>query len=54
MQRLGVILLKVIKAPFINKMYAEIRDINVHDQLQADLVEHLWRIKGLSTNATAP
>ncbi|KAK1618171.1 hypothetical protein QYE76_023688 [Lolium multiflorum] len=32
-------------------MHAEIRDSNVHDQLQADLVEHLWRIKG---NAAAP
>ncbi|KAK1680196.1 hypothetical protein QYE76_041044 [Lolium multiflorum] len=27
-------------------MHAEICDSNVHDQLQADLVEHLWRIKG--------
>ncbi|KAK1610095.1 hypothetical protein QYE76_033768 [Lolium multiflorum] len=27
-------------------MHAEIRDSNVHEQLQADLVEHLWRIKG--------
>jgi hypothetical protein len=32
-------------------MHAEIRDNNVHDQLQADHVEHLWRIKG---NAAAP
>jgi hypothetical protein len=34
-------------------MHAEIRDSNVHEQLQADLVEHLWRIKGLSANAAA-
>ncbi|KAK1647212.1 hypothetical protein QYE76_065017 [Lolium multiflorum] len=32
-------------------MHAEIRDSNVHEQLQADLVEHLWRIKG---NTVAP
>jgi hypothetical protein len=32
-------------------MHAEIRDNNVHDQLQADLVQYLWWIKGLSTNA---
>ena len=32
-------------------MHAEIRDSNVHDQLQADLVEHLWRIK---ENTVAP
>ncbi|KAK1662736.1 hypothetical protein QYE76_050895 [Lolium multiflorum] len=32
-------------------MHAEIRDNNVHDQLQTDLVEHLWRIKG---NTVAP
>ncbi|KAK1609059.1 hypothetical protein QYE76_032732 [Lolium multiflorum] len=35
-------------------MHAEIRDNNVHDQLQADLVEHMWRIKGLSANAATP
>ncbi|KAK1607251.1 hypothetical protein QYE76_030924 [Lolium multiflorum] len=35
-------------------MHAKIRDSNVHDQLQADLVEHLWRIKGLSANAATP
>jgi hypothetical protein len=29
-------------------MHAEIRDNNVHDQLKADLVEHLWTIKGNS------
>ena len=28
-------------------MHAEIRDINVHEQLQNDLVEHMWRIKRL-------
>jgi hypothetical protein len=27
-------------------MHAEIRDNNVHDQLKADLVEDLWKIKG--------
>jgi hypothetical protein len=27
-------------------MHAEIRDNNVHDQLKADLIEHLWTIKG--------
>ncbi|KAK1631803.1 hypothetical protein QYE76_006118 [Lolium multiflorum] len=32
-------------------MHAEIPDSNVHEQLQADLVEHLWRIKG---NTVAP
>ncbi|KAK1697729.1 hypothetical protein QYE76_014426 [Lolium multiflorum] len=32
-------------------MHAKIHDSNVHDQLQADLVENLWRIKG---NAAAP
>ncbi|KAK1665945.1 hypothetical protein QYE76_054104 [Lolium multiflorum] len=31
--------------------WQEIRDSNIHDQLQADLVEHLWRIKG---NTVAP
>jgi hypothetical protein len=35
-------------------MHAEIRDINVHGQLQNDLVEHMWRVKGLSANAAAP
>ncbi|KAK1663445.1 hypothetical protein QYE76_051604 [Lolium multiflorum] len=42
-----------LPADFANflAMHAEIRDSNVHDQLQADLVEHLWRIKG---NAAAP
>ena len=28
--------------------HAEIRDTNVHDQLQSDLVEHLWRLKGMA------
>lgn len=31
-------------------MHAEIRDNNIHEQLQNDLVEHMWRIKGLSAN----
>jgi hypothetical protein len=35
-------------------IHAEIRDSNVHEQLQANLVEHLWRIKGLSANSAAP
>jgi hypothetical protein len=35
-------------------MHTEISDINVHEQLQHDLVEHLWRVKGLLTNAAAP
>ena len=35
-------------------MHAEIRDNNVYEQLQNDLVEHLWRVKGLSANAAAP
>jgi hypothetical protein len=26
-------------------MHADIRVSNVHDQFQADLIEHLWRIK---------
>ena len=35
-------------------MHAEIRDTNVHDQLQHDLVDHLRRVKGLSANAGTP
>jgi hypothetical protein len=35
-------------------MHTEIRDNNVHDQLQADLLEHMWRIKELSANTAAP
>ncbi|KAK1652200.1 hypothetical protein QYE76_070005 [Lolium multiflorum] len=35
-------------------MHVEILDSNVHDQLQTDLVEHIWMIKGLSANAAAP
>jgi hypothetical protein len=35
-------------------MHAEIRDSYVHEQLQNDLVEHMWRIKGLSANAASP
>jgi hypothetical protein len=35
-------------------MHAEIRDSNVHEQLQNDLVEYMWRVKGLSANAAAP
>jgi hypothetical protein len=35
-------------------MQAEIRDINVHEQLQKDLVEQMWRIKGLLANVMAP
>ena len=31
--------------------HAEIRDTNVHDQLQSDLIEHLWMLKGMATNA---
>jgi hypothetical protein len=27
-------------------MRQEIRDINTHSQLQDDLVEHLWMLKG--------
>jgi hypothetical protein len=35
-------------------MHAEIRDTYVHDQLQHDIVEHVWRVKRLSANAMAP
>jgi hypothetical protein len=27
-------------------MHQEIRDANIHSQLQDDLVEHLWMLKG--------
>ena len=40
-------------ADFVD-MHAEIRDSNIHEQLQNDLVEHMWRVKGLSANAAAP
>ncbi|KAK1663525.1 hypothetical protein QYE76_051684 [Lolium multiflorum] len=32
-------------------IHAKTRDNNVHEQLQNDLVEHMWRAKGLSANA---
>jgi hypothetical protein len=35
-------------------MHAEIHGTHIHDQLQHDLVEHVWRVKGLSANAAAP
>jgi hypothetical protein len=35
-------------------MHAKILDSNVHEQLQADLIEHLWRIKELSANVAEP
>jgi hypothetical protein len=35
-------------------MHVEIRDSNVREQLQNNLVEHMWRIKELSANAAAP
>ena len=34
---------------FLN-MRQEIRDPHVHQQLQQDLVEHLWRLKGNAGN----
>jgi hypothetical protein len=34
-------------------MHVEIRDSNVHEKLQNDLVEHMWRVKRLSANAAA-
>jgi hypothetical protein len=45
-----------VPADFANfsVMHAEIRDVNVHEQFQHDLVEHLWMVKGLSANATVP
>jgi hypothetical protein len=35
-------------------MHAEIHDNDVYEQLQNDLFEHMWRIKGLSANIAAP
>jgi hypothetical protein len=35
-------------------MHAKIRDNNVHEQIQHDLVEHLSRVKELSVNTAAP
>ncbi|KAK1680305.1 hypothetical protein QYE76_041153 [Lolium multiflorum] len=38
----------------LGNIVAEIRDSNVHEQLQNDLVEHMWRVKELSANVAAP
>jgi hypothetical protein len=35
-------------------MHAEIRDTTLHAQLQHDLVEHLWRLKGEASTAPMP
>ena len=32
-------------------MHTEIRDEGVHNQLQHDLMEHLWMLKGLAASA---
>jgi hypothetical protein len=33
--------------------HAEIHDTTIHTQLQHDLVEHLWRLKGEASTASA-
>jgi hypothetical protein len=40
-----------VSAPFVDfiVVHAEIRDSNIYTQVQHDLVEHLWRLKGEST-----
>jgi hypothetical protein len=45
-----------VPADFTNflTMQAEIHDTTVHIQLQRDLVEHLWRLKGEASTALAP
>jgi hypothetical protein len=35
-------------------MHAEICDTTVHAQVQRDLVEHLWRLKGEASTASVP
>jgi hypothetical protein len=35
-------------------MHAEIHDTTVHVQLQHDLIEHLWRLKGEASTVLAP
>ncbi|KAK1693382.1 hypothetical protein QYE76_010079 [Lolium multiflorum] len=45
-----------VPADFANflAMHAEIRDSNVHDQRQHDLVKHIWSVNGLSANVATP
>jgi hypothetical protein len=40
-----------VPAPFADfiVVHAEIRDTNIYTQVQHDLLEHLWRLKGEST-----
>jgi hypothetical protein len=35
-------------------MHTEIHDTIVHDQLQRDLIEHLWRLKEEASTAATP
>ena len=45
-----------VPADFVDflAMHVEIRDSTVHNQLQHDLVEHLWRLKGEPSTVSSP